>query len=299
LGTEKEKYLGAVKREASIANNIERTTSAIAEGESRRQDLERQTCYTCGQSINESQYQKIFCEINEQITRQKEALEHYEKERQDIVVDDTMVNNLEEKLSNLSSRLSEINAVKNQAARLTELKNSIDKAKKESILVSEQLELVEQVKDNLSVYRKLMDANGPIMRSLLTSVSELLTSDTIRVRAHKQLVNKEIRPDFGVDLKVKGHGWVSYDDLSGGQKAISDLTILEKLVKLAGGVGLLIFDETFKSLDNENLETAVDLLKSLQCHSTFIISHEQVFPYWDVTIQTKVDNLGGTVYTTR
>lgn len=299
LETEREQYLDNAKREASLTSNIERTSAAILESRGRQQDLERQTCYTCGQSINESQYQKIFDEISEQVARQEEALEYYKSERSHIVVDDRIIKGLEMKVESLSSKFSEMIFIKAQAAKLEKLKNSIDKAKNDSIIIKNQLAEVEKVRDDLSLYRKLMDANGPIMRSLLTTVSELLTSDTIRVRAHKQLVNKEIRPDFGVDMKVTGQGWVPYDELSGGQKAISDLAILEKLIKLAGGVGLLIFDETFKSLDNENLEVAVDLLKSLQCHSVFIISHEQVFPYWDITIQTKVDKVGGTVYTTR
>lgn len=299
LEKERQERIKEIKREAALIGNIERTTAAIDEGREKQQSLERQTCYTCGQPINESQYQEILCEISGKIAAQEEALEYYKKEKDSIVIDDTIIKTLENKLESMTSKLSDMTAAKNQAKKLEQLKKSIDNAKKECIIINEQLLEVGQVRDNLALYRKLMDANGPIMRSLLTSVSELLTSDTIRVRAHKQLVNKEVRPDFGVDLKVPGQGWVPYDDLSGGQKAISDLMILEKLIKLAGGIGLLIFDETFKSLDSGNLEVAVDVLKELQCHSTFIISHEQVFPYWDVTVQVKVDSSGGTVYTIR
>lgn len=299
LEKEKEKYLKSIRKEATITSGIKRATDSINESESRKKSLERQTCYTCGQPLNEQEYKKILCQINSEIKQFKKEITTYKKEKSNITIDDTMIKNIEGKLSSVSSQLSEVVFNKNQYNNLKKLKKSIDNAKKECIMLHDNLEGVEQIKEDLLNYCRLMDSNGSVMRSLLTSVSELLTSDTIRVRAHKQLVNGELRPDFGVDMKIPNQGWVSYNELSGGQKTVSDLTILEKLIKLVGGVGMLIFDETFKFLDNENLEIVVDVIKSIQCGSAFIISHEEGFPYWDLSIQTKVDNSGHTKYTMR
>jgi DNA repair exonuclease SbcCD ATPase subunit len=87
--------------------------------------------------------------------------------------------------------------------------------------------------------------------------------------------------------------------LSGGQKTLTDLVLLEKLIQLAGGLGLIIFDETFKFLDGENLEKVVDVLKHMHCSSIFIVSHVEGFPYWDASIHTSLDENNATRYTIR
>jgi hypothetical protein len=303
LDQEATRYISSVQREASLAGGIKRATTTIAQIEAKRQAVNEQTCYTCGQRISGKELGKVSEEIDSELRRTEEELSFNSEELNQlrITIKESQETSakIESKYESLTSKLSDLVLARKQVESLRSLKDSIDKAKKTCILINDEIDGVMEVKEQLDAYRKLMSANGVIMRSLLSSVSELLTSDTIRVRAYRELVNGELRPDFGVDMSIPGQGWIAYDELSGGQKTVSDLTILEKLVRLVGGVGLLVFDETFKYLDNENLELVVELIKSMQCHSTFIISHAEGFPYWDLAVQTKVDNTGYTSYTLR
>lgn len=299
LDEEKRRWTSAIAEEATLASRIQRATNDVAESETRRQAVEGERCYTCGQRLHGEEYTTVLGKINEEIANIQGELAICvgRRESLDISPDRTVL--LETKYQKVNSRLSEAIALRDHAESLAALKISIDNAKEKRVVLDEELAKVTRVKESLDTYRKVMDSNGPVMRSLLTSVSELLTSDTLRVRAHKQLVSGELRPDFGVDMLVPGQGWIAYDELSGGQKTVSDLMILEKMIRLVGGVGLLIFDETFKYLDNENLEHVVDIIKMMQCHSTFVVSHAEGFPYWDHAVQTKVDKSGNTSYTMR
>ena len=91
-------------------------------------------------------------------------------------------------------------------------------------------------------------------------------------------------------MKV-GENWLPYENLSGGQKTVVDLTILNKLLHLAGGFcGLMLFDETFKFLDSENTEIAVEQLKDLNCRAIFIVSHLDSFPFFDQIILVEIDD---------
>ena len=69
------------------------------------------------------------------------------------------------------------------------------------------------------------------------------------------------------------------------------MILLERLTNLAGGVGLMLFDETFKFLDNAALDVAIERLKNVVCEYIFIISHNNSFPYYDKLIT--VDKVEG------
>lgn len=303
LDKERATYTKTNTEETSLVGNIKRATSLITQTETWRQEVNEKRCYTCGQRISGEEFRKVSEEIDEELSSFKKELNEDETRLLEIRKTITPLSNsiikLENKYNGIVAKLSELSFQKDQAKKLESLKNSINKAKKECILIDKKMENILAMKESLDIYQQLMGVDGPVMRSILTSVSEILTSDTIRVRAHKQLVNGEIRPDFGVDMKIPGQGWITYDELSGGQKTVSDITILEKLIRLVGGVGLLIFDETFKYLDLDNLEKIVELIKSMRCHSTFIVSHAEGFPFYDTLIQTTVDKSGHTLYTVR
>lgn len=146
-----------------------------------------------------------------------------------------------------------------------------------------------------SRYSQLMSPKGDIIVSVLKTVSEKLSDDRIQVVAHKTLASGETRPDFNLIMNVAGK-WLPYDNLSGGQKVLCDIFIIRHLINMSGGIGALIFDESLKELDSENLEYAVEYLKQIETHDMFIISHVDNFPYFDSTISAKMTD-GRTEYT--
>jgi hypothetical protein len=300
LTEERQKYEDARQKKTRLSENVRRASSSISLAKGKRSQIEKRTCFTCGQNIDREKSETLLNELNKEIGELEESLIEYtnEFEQINIVPLEEKVHILEKKFELVVERLAELISLRDRAESLEILVASIENAKAELNHFNEDMNILKQQREDISAYLRIMETNGPVMRSLLVSVSEILSTEDIRVRAHKELVNKELRPDFGIDMKVAGK-WISYDELSGGQKTIADLTILEKLIKIVGGIGLLIFDETFKFLDNDNLEIVVDLLKSTECCCIFIISHAEGFPYWDLSIQTRVDKSGYTTYTMR
>lgn len=299
LSSERRKYQRATSQKAALVDRLKRSTTDASEIERKRRRLGEFSCYTCGQTLNAEKHQALLEEITTEISKKWQEITELEAEIASCEDYSTeLIKKLEERLSAVQTHLGEITAMKEQAESLKKLRIVIDNAKQELQNYEREILVVQAQKDALVEYRKLMEANGSVMRTLLTEVSSVLTTDSIRVRAYKTLVSGELRPDFGVDMDVKGR-WVSYDELSGGQKTVCDLAILENLIRVAGGVGLLIFDETFHDLDLTNLEFAVDLVKSLQCRMTFIVSHTEGFPYYDSRLQATMDDAGKTTYLLR
>lgn len=164
---------------------------------------------------------------------------------------------------------------------------------------SESVQHVETLKSELSnlelldkrwnEYINLMSPNGLVVRSVLTTVSEQMSSDSIKVVAHKELSSGELRPDFNMYMKVYDT-WINYDELSGGQQTSCDIYLLSHLLSLAGGTGCMIFDESFAELSPTNLEYSVEILKEINAENVIIVSHHQSFPYYDSSIVAQLHN---------
>ena len=296
---ERRKYDEVNTQKTTLINRIERTTSDVSSLKERQNGLKRRTCFYCGQTVDDKQYEVLFCRNSEEIDAKSRTLESYRNELTKVDVPSTaLIERLEDRLEQIIGRLSEITSMKEQQENLSQLKARIEGAKYELLNVkTTHADLLVQ-RETLDEYKRLLEPTGPIMRTLLLTLSEILSSDVVRVRAHKQLVSGEMRPDFTVDVCINDT-WIDYDEISGGQKTVADLVILEKIVQLSGGLGLIIFDETFKFLDGENLEKIVELIKQMQCSSIFIISHVEGFPYWDASIHTSLDDNKVTKYTIR
>lgn len=169
------------------------------------------------------------------------------------------------------------------------------KAKTALVEIDSEIGSLEAEIELYSRYSQLMSPKGDIIVSVLKTVSEKLSDDRIQVVAHKTLASGETRPDFNLIMNVAGK-WLPYDNLSGGQKVLCDIFIIRHLINMSGGIGALIFDESLKELDAENLEYAVEYLKQIETHDMFIISHVDNFPYFDSTVSAKMTD-GRTEYT--
>ena len=294
---ERRKHNEISTQKTTLIGCIERTTYDVASLKDRIDRLRRKSCFTCGQTIDDEKYEVLFSGISTEISTKTAALADYHERLNRLDVPSTeLVERLEARLEQTLGRLSEISLTREHCEKLTQLKTRIEGAKTELLNFRNEHSLLIKKQEKCQDYKALLDSTGPIMRTLLLLISDTLSSDILRVKAHKQLVSGEIRPDFGVELSVAGL-WVSYDDASGGQKTVADIMILEKLLHIAGGLGLLIFDETFKFLDGENLEKIVEVIKRMPCSNIFIVSHVDSFPMWDSSISTRLDENNMTKYT--
>jgi DNA repair exonuclease SbcCD nuclease subunit len=296
---ERDRTERVTSQKATLVSRIERSTLDVAALATRRNQLERKTCFSCGQRITDDQCASLLEQLSTEITSKRRDIAGWRHELDALEEPSTdFVARLEERLERIVSQLSEIESMREHRSNLARLKTRIEGAKEELLALKNDQTLLLLERERLSDYKALLNPTGPIMRTLLTTLSDMLSSDTLRVRAYKTLVSGEVRPDFGVDVFISG-SWIPYDEISGGQKTVVDLMILEKLIQLAGGIGLVIFDETFKFLDGENLEKIVEVIKGMHCSSIFIVSHVEGFPYWDTSIHTYLDHNKVTQYTIR
>ena len=189
---------------------------------------------------------------------------------------------VQEKISSFESKIHTINAMKELADKVNRAKSDIEK-------LDQSIAEHQAIVDNYDSYIKLMSPKGVVIHSVLSKISELWTNDQYLIKAYKTKVNGDTVPDFSMSY-FNGKFWVSYEKCSGGQKVVCDLYLLNCLISLIGGVGFLIFDETFKEADHPNLTNIVELLKDTQSNSTMIISHELNFPYNDHLITTSFEN---------
>ncbi len=143
--------------------------------------------------------------------------------------------------------------------------------------------------DSTAKYNKAFSSSGVVVNSIYSKVSEIMSNEVVRITTIKTLSSGEIRPDFQIHLKVDNI-MIPYPELSGGQKTYVDMYFLTMLYKLAGGVGLLVLDETLSSLDENNVKEVVDLLKSGVINSTILVTHLDNFPYYDQKFNIMMEN---------
>jgi hypothetical protein len=144
-------------------------------------------------------------------------------------------------------------------------------------------------------YSRLTAIAGPVVRSVLEESSKILSTDVLKVRTVKTLSSGEPRPDLSLEMMVGKH-WINYSNLSGGQVATADMMFLMSLIRVAGGSGLLVLDETFKFLSIEAIDEFGKILSECAAHDRFVITHAESFVYADRVLMSKMSPDGITSY---
>lgn len=192
---------------------------------------------------------------------------------------------------NLNSLISKYTSDKQHHLRMIDIVNKVKETKTKLASLEVQISETQSRLDKVDKYCELMSPKGIILNTILNELGSMLTTDKIRVRSVKKLAGGDLRPDFDADMMV-GNSYIKYDSLSGGQRAVVDAHILTKLLSIVGRVGILIFDETFKFLNDETTDQVVSSLRDIECNHIFIISHMINFPYSDQTVTVRQDSNG-------
>lgn len=89
------------------------------------------------------------------------------------------------------------------------------------------------------------------------------------------------KKDFYTLINIDGH-YADYDELSGGQKQLVNLAMamsMHESLSMSKGINLLILDEVFESLDKDNVEIVLDMIKKgSENKSIYIITHQESLP---------------------
>jgi exonuclease SbcC len=140
----------------------------------------------------------------------------------------------------------------------------------------------------------LIDESIPFMNNSISDFLDKLsngryiaTFDTL-----KSTKEGELRDKISVNVFDNQTHANSQVNLSGGQKRLVDIAIILTLFKLQSVVqdvsfNILLFDEVFDSLDNENISSTMNLLKTLKEYSITIISHNYIDIQADVELELK------------
>lgn len=192
---------------------------------------------------------------------------------------------------NINSLISKYRSDKEHHLRMIDIVNKVKDTKIKLVSLESQIAETQVKLDKVDKYCDLMSPKGIILNTILNELGSMLTTDKIRVRSVKKLAGGDLRPDFDADMMV-GNSYIKYDSLSGGQRAVVDAHILTKLLSIVGRVGILIFDETFKFLNDETTDQVVSSLRDIECNHIFIISHMINFPYSDQTVTVRQDSNG-------
>lgn len=122
-----------------------------------------------------------------------------------------------------------------------------------------------------------------IMESSLDFINKQLTkySDILGFHIEFGIDLDTTKKDFYTLINIDGH-YADYGELSGGQKQLANLAMaiaMHESLSLSKGINLLILDEVFESLDKDNIEVVLELIKhTSDGKSIYIITHQDSLP---------------------
>lgn len=222
-----------------------------------------------------------------------------EQERQD--------DHLEELQSRAREIRKEIRKLQNTHIRETSHKyiKKIDKAKRELSTLEEQKNILEaKLEDYNWVLSDPLSNNGIkafLFDSSLQALNDNLDryAEVLGFRIQFEVDLNSARKEF-VTLIEKDGIICDYDELSGGEKGLVNLTMclaLHETLTLSKDVNLLLLDEVFENLDRDNIELVISLIRVLSEGKTvFLISHIENLPFGNCKVLEVCKNNGQTHY---
>jgi len=119
-------------------------------------------------------------------------------------------------------------------------------------------------------------------------------SDVLGFRISFEIDLGTSRKEF-VTLIERDGRIIEYDELSGGEKQLVDLSMalaMNQALTVSKGINIAFLDEVFESLSSDNIELVVQLVKQVYDGKTlFLISHQDSLPFSNVkTIEVEKRN---------
>lgn len=166
--------------------------------------------------------------------------------------------------------------VKKSEKENQELRNLLQK--KESCL---KLKKIIQEESNLT-FENLMISFNQILNDI---VSEIFEDIYIEIGMFKKLKSKsEIKPQFNMNVTLKGHVYDNLSFLSGGEKDRMSIALMVTLAKLGRG-NIVMLDETMSSLGEDMRHQMLELIKKhLPDKIVLVVCHSTIKGYYDSVI---------------
>lgn len=214
------------------------------------------------------------------------------------------INDLQSRAEDVSQEISDLKSTHIREVSPKYLKK-LKKAKKALSGMSGERETLRAKLDD---YNWVLDdplSNNGIKAFLFDSSLQALNdnlekyADTLGFRIEFNVDLESARKEF-VTLIERDGIIIEYDELSGGEKGLVNLTMclaLHETLTLSKGINILLLDEVFENLDSDNIELVISLIRNLSEGKTvFIISHIQNLPFGNCKALEVCKNNGQTHY---
>lgn len=199
---------------------------------------------------------KILLKLT-QISNQKDSLLKQKN------LTNTQLNNIVFKLKNITKKISELKETKTEIS-IDELNKNIDELTKKNI---ENNQKIENINTNIKVYEELKDvfSNKGVRRNIIKNIVKPINVYLKDILDElKSPYNIKINEEFDVNIYERLTSEVHPESLSMGESkkiniaiALSYLKLILKFRKL----NILFLDEVFSSMEPENVELALKVLK--------------------------------------
>lgn len=197
------------------------------------------------------------------------------------------VNFVKEQIAEISETISQNEMTIFELKTIISNKKKFDEVKEKINDIEDDICIFKTQISNYESYVRLFSDKGSIIQSVFSEISNIMSTDTIKISTVKTLASGDTRIDFDIHYKV-GNVFIPYSELSGGQKTLIDVFFLCKLYAISGRVGLLMMDETLSDLDGNNLEETIKNLTNSDISNIIITSHLDSFNYFNSRILVKL-----------
>jgi len=273
-------------------------------------------CGSCGAKIPKEKVAKYRAQVKKEIGSclkeiklQKRSLDELQTQYDGVLSELASFKKLENSITSLKNRIKFLEREKNNyhniVGKMESCYQTLQKVKREECTIKaweleEQLakvkqelsELNDQVESSLryvKVYTWLIKdplSNGGlkafIIDSMSSSINQVLKSlqyivgFKIKLKVNLDSAYKDIKI-----LVYQDKEEVPYEDLSGGQQQLVDISIawsIERVITSTRPINIMLMDEVFESLDVENIEIIGKLLlERAQNKSIHLITHRRTF----------------------
>lgn len=266
-------------------------------------------CRTCGSKLDTSKVAFTKASIKAryrkkkaEISKAKEKVKELEIRVSEVTAELNNFKALEDNLKNFKSKLQSLEStgkdIKTYYTYETQIKSLKAKMKADNDTTALEQKLsqaktklsdieVKEAKVKKGVDNYTWAISKPLSNSGIKAYifNELLASVNKRLRYYSPYIGFKI--EFGIDLEsarkdfyavcIKENAIVDYKELSGGQQQLVDIAIafsIHDVVNENHKVNILIMDEIFESLDEQNIEIVADLIDfKAQSKSVHLITH--------------------------
>lgn len=217
----------------------------------------------------------------------REKIDKYRSEQSILENKLNKLSNLEKKKESIEKEIEAIKNKKLPNSNTSKLEKEIEELVVEVEKISKERDTIKVDEDNYEwAYKEPLGNNGLkafLFESSLGELNSLLKeySDVMGFLIQFNVNLNSTKRDFVTQIILDGVE-VVYEELSGGQKQLVNLTMalaMNQVISASKGINIAFLDEVFESLSQDNVEVVVSLIQKVYKGKTlFLITHHTSLP---------------------